>query len=141
MTRRFARMLPIGLLPMASAWLACTDLDEFEVQGSGGATSSSSTSAGGASGSGGLDCDVFEAACSGTCVNLSSDPMHCGACGFVDDGNFQDRLMKAPMGGGEPITLVEMMHNPHFIHLDATTIYWLTWDIVDGEDRIMKLAK
>jgi len=59
----------------------------------------------------------------------------------LDDGNNHGTLMRVPVGGGDPITLVDMMHNPATPKLDATSIYWTVWDSLEGVGRIMKLAK
>jgi hypothetical protein len=52
---------------------------------SSGSSSSSSSSSGGGSGGGG--CDAGDINCSGQCVDLQTDPNHCGSCGVTCAGS------------------------------------------------------
>jgi hypothetical protein len=87
---RFVSLLVTGALGAALA-AACSG-DAFEVSATGGTSakggsggkggSGASDAAAGAAGSGGaLTCTAPQEPCGGVCVNLTTNPSHCGACG------------------------------------------------------------
>lgn len=66
-----------------------------------------------------LACDSGLAACGAACVDLESDPDHCGRC---------DRACGSPCSQGlcEPTPVAPDVEDPQAIALDDTHVYWTT---------------
>ncbi|WP_437938124.1 hypothetical protein [Sorangium sp. So ce341] len=109
------RFLMISMLTLA---IACApEPREFTPDGS--SATSAGTSGGG--GSGGVDlpgCDEGEVSCSGLCVDLRSDPEHCGACDHYCLGE------ACAQGRCEPLLLASGGTEPVDIAVDDTNAYW-----------------
>lgn len=137
MTKRFVRMIQVGLLPLLGVWWGCTELGDFDPGASGfdgGAPGSSSAAAGGG-GAGGGGCGVLETICSGACAILDSDPMHCGVCGHSCQGGVCLASTCQPLVLALAPTIFDTA-------LDATSIYWTTNEgtvnkvSIDGGDPV-----
>lgn len=109
---------------LAAAWLGCNALlgnepATFEPPAADGSAGEGSRPADG----GPVDAtpDVVDDgrdAGAGPCVDVASDPRHCGACGH-------DCLGSSCVGGRcQPVTLANDRGKPEAIALDATHVYW-----------------
>jgi stigma-specific protein Stig1 len=65
-------------------------------------------------------CDAL-ADCSGACVDLATDPRHCGQCGRDCQG------ASCSDGICAPVQLASGFKNPHGLALDGDDLYWTTY--------------
>ncbi len=76
-------------------------------------------------------CGAAQTACSGACVDLSSDPNHCGACGHGCCGG------SCKSGVCAPAIIATGQASPTAIALDTGNVYWTN----AGDGSVMKLPK
>src|SRR5262245_60386103 len=125
MTRRFVRMLTVSLV---GVWVGCSDPLPFDPgqRSSSGNSSSSGSGAGGSSSNatstGALvGCQSSETDCSGTCVDLSTHPKNCGACGRDCLGGPCQEAMC------QPVVVAAEQPEPTAIAVDASYVYWVNF--------------
>jgi len=149
----------IGVLAVAVSLAAsqAVGCHSTGVAGTGGKNASGGaggTSTGGKGGAGG--------SCPG--VDLTTDPANCGACGHVcgptalafnqpnpvaltidstsvywanaGTGNKDGAIMKLPINGGVPFTVVSGLDRPSALAVDSTSVYWIAHQVLPSMEWI-----
>ncbi len=106
-----------GMCSMSGCAQALLGDDEYvgedsEASAAGGGTSGNTTFP--------VACDSGLAACGTACIELESDPQHCGACGHDCLG------ADCRQGLCEPVVVVSGLVQPQAIALDDSHVYWTT---------------
>src|SRR5262245_39174828 len=102
----------------------------------GGAGQSSATS--GAGGDGGASgCAQGQAACDGVCIDVTGDPVNCGACGTVCEAQQVCRDGACDCPDDPIVVLATGQAAPMFIKVDETNVYWTD----NAAGTVMKVPK
>lgn len=86
------------------------------------------------------DAGLPQTLCSGVCVDTSSDPANCGACGNACAVPASPSTMTCALGGCL-VTLVTGQSFPYGVAIDSSNVYWTTGGITgDTVGRIPKVG-